>query len=91
MTSSAAIHRQQVDRIKASFYRAFRPPSPLDEITTYCKMALADLENQKLTQVQRHNSAIRLLCSIPAISDRLTTAGANEIYGRQGVMQKSAV
>jgi hypothetical protein len=84
MTTTAS-RPQQIARLKSAFFRAFRPPSPLEEIETYCRMALADLKNEKLSQAQRHNSALRLLACIPAISARLTTEGANEIFGKLGV------
>ena len=70
-----------------SFRQAFRPFSPMEEIRFSITEAAKDLADESLPEHERYNSAIRLLCSIPAIDNHLSEAARNQIYGREGVMQ----
>jgi hypothetical protein len=70
-----------------SFRQAFRPFSPMEEIRFWITEAGKDLADESLPEHERYNSAIRLLCSIPAIDNHLSEAARNQIYGRAGVMQ----
>ena len=65
------------------FRTACKPPSILETAEIYINLALQELHSSK-PQPEKYNSAIRLLCSVPAIGDRLPESAMNEIFGREG-------
>jgi hypothetical protein len=72
--------------IAESFFRAFRLTTPLEGIEFRITEAGKDLADESRPEHERINSAVRLLCSIPAIDNHLSDAAKNQIYGRRGVM-----
>jgi hypothetical protein len=82
---------QMIDEICLAFFKSCRPFTPAEEIVFACEQALKDMADESRPEHARFNSAIRLLCSIKAIGDRLPVSALNEIYGREGIMQASGV
>jgi hypothetical protein len=74
----------------AGFRQAFRLTTPLEEIEFRITEALKDLADESRPEHERFNSAIRLLCCVPAIGDRLPESAMNEIFGRKGITLPSA-
>ena len=72
--------------LAVGFCEGVRPPTPIEEIGIFCREALKDIANESRPERDRINSAIRLLCSIRFIGDRLPEGALNDIYGRAGVM-----
>ena len=71
--------------IKA-FCDGVAPPKPIEEIRIACEQALHDLDDDSRPERDRINSTVRLIASVPFITDRLSRDALNEIYGRQGVV-----
>ena len=69
-----------------AFCAAFTPPGRFETAEIYTELALKDLRDTSRPERERFNSAIRLLCCIPEIGDRLPDGAMNEIFGRQGVV-----
>ena len=68
-----------------AFRRGCKPPTPMEEVDFFTSEALKDLRDESKPERERYNSALRLLCSIRAIHDRMPDAALNEIFGRNGI------
>ncbi len=66
------------------FRTACKPPGVFELTEIYISLALQELHSSK-TQPEKYSSALRLLCCIPAIADRLSDSAMNEVFGRQGI------
>jgi hypothetical protein len=51
----------------------------------FTEFALQELRDHSKPQPEKYNSALRLICCIPAISGHLSDSAMNEIFGRQGI------
>jgi len=78
-------HERKVNLIKAAFFRSFRPPSRFEDTKDFVRLAMDALDDETMTEADRHRKAIRYLSCVPAIHDRLPKSALNEILGRQGV------
>lgn len=78
--------KNAISEMIESFRKACKPFTPLEEICFRVTEAGKDLADTSKPEHERYNSAIRLLCSIPAIDNHLSEAARNQIWGRAGVM-----
>ena len=79
--------KNDTSQLIKSLCQACRPWSAMEEIHFRITEAGKDLADTSKPEHERYNSAVRLLCSIPAIENHLSDAAMNQIYGREGVMQ----
>ena len=59
--------------------------TPYEETVFFTEEALRELKDEARTQDENHKIAMRMLSSVPAISERLPESAMNEILGRNGV------
>jgi hypothetical protein len=67
------------------FRKACKPPGVFEMTEMFTDLALKELRDESKPQREKYNSAIRLLCCIPTISDSLSDSAKNEIFSREGV------
>jgi hypothetical protein len=83
--------KSDIQSLTDIFRQACKPPDAFEEAEIYTGLALKELGDASKPQAERYKSAIRLLCCIKPIGDRLPDAATNEIYGRRGVMLASEI
>jgi hypothetical protein len=67
------------------FRTACKPLSVFETTATFTELALQELCDTTRPPSERYSAAIRLICCIPVITDRLTDAAINDIFSKPGI------